>query len=633
MPTYSITESVVLSTLGISAAAASYTPSTVAFDYAVASLPFLAASNRDDPYERVLAPVRKQQTDIADNPGEQSLDGWWMRSQTDWSGGSGREYMEPASNPLAMRQFHDSRRVDVWTPPGVVTLLPAVTSSTTFAASNVRAVKASSTTMYAGAGTTIKYWNGSTWATATGFSGTIAYLLIAGSKVFATNTSGAIYAATVGSSTFSSLWTTSSGATQSWWVKQRVITAQANVLKVLDLVGGSIDSTSALYTHPDSSWTWTAAAEAPGAVLVAGYGAAGSAVYRFTLDTSGALPTLSGGAITTAELPQGEYVTSMFTYLSSYIVLVTNLGVRVGQVSDTGEVTYGPWSYEGATSGDVQAYGRFLWVGVADPDGDRHGLLRLDLSEVDDSGRCAYAWDQQIPTGSGFTTVRSLVVFADDDVAIAVDDGSTAAAVYRSGADLEADGWIRSGRIRYGTLEPKYFNKLRVVTEDPIAGSVTVDLTDDTGGSYTSVASLAEGTSASEQFTLTRPGTPQQWIQLTFNLTRSTVDTATGPSLDSWQLSSLPAVPRQQLIRVPLLCFDYERDRNGVEHGYDGFAKTRWDALVEAVADGVIVRWQEIVDDTVFNAVVEDLSFKQTAPPSNASGFGGIITITLRTVA
>lgn len=627
--TFSITEGV-LQTLGVTATAATYTPGTVAYDYACASLPFLSAAHRDKPYERALAQVRKQQIDQSDTPGEQSLDGWWVRSQTDWSAGAGRSYMEPSNDERIVRQFDDSRRVDVWT-PGQFSLLPSTTSSTTFAAANVQTVRTSSTAMYAGAGTVIKYWNGSSWTTCTGFSGTLAYLAVAGSKVWATNTSGAIYSVSAGSTAFSSSWTTASGATRTWWVKQRGITAQGADLLVTSLAGGDIDALTPLYTHPDSAWTWTSAADAPGAILVAGYSNSGSAVYRFQLDTTGDLPTLSGGAITTAELPQGEYIRSMFTYLSAYIILVTNQGVRVGQVGSGGEILYGPWSYEGATTGDVRAYGRFVWVGVTDGDEDRHGLIRLDVSEQDDAGRCAWAWDQQIPSGTSYTDVGSLEVFSDRDVAIAV-NGSGAAAVYLSSTDLEASGWVRSGRVRYGTIEDKYFSRFRLFPTLPMYGSVTLDITGDNGSTSTNVVSVGNITEPEGHYTLQQPGIPQQAVQLTLNLSRYSTDTTLGPTVEAWQLSALPAVDRQELIRASLLCFDYERDRHGVQHGYDGFALVRWSALREAVRDGGIVRWQELGSGEAFQVTVEELSFEEVAPPDDASGFGGIITITLRTL-
>jgi hypothetical protein len=51
------------------------------YDVALGGLPFFYAINDARPYIRQTAPFRKEQFDNQSQPGEQSLTGWWIRSQ------------------------------------------------------------------------------------------------------------------------------------------------------------------------------------------------------------------------------------------------------------------------------------------------------------------------------------------------------------------------------------------------------------------------------------------------------------------------------------------------------------------------------------------------------------------------
>ena len=59
----------------------SYAATGVAFDVALAAQPFFLQTNDDNLYRRVTAQYRKNQVDMSREPGEQTLTGWWLRSQ------------------------------------------------------------------------------------------------------------------------------------------------------------------------------------------------------------------------------------------------------------------------------------------------------------------------------------------------------------------------------------------------------------------------------------------------------------------------------------------------------------------------------------------------------------------------
>jgi hypothetical protein len=105
--------------------------SGIAYDVAIAGIPFFLGIKDDRPYERATAPFRKEQFDSQTNPGEQSLTGWWLRSQNSFHTGEGIIFYDPLSNPYATTistnsyRIKDAYGVNIWT-PGEVTLLREV---------------------------------------------------------------------------------------------------------------------------------------------------------------------------------------------------------------------------------------------------------------------------------------------------------------------------------------------------------------------------------------------------------------------------------------------------------------------------------------------------------------------------
>mgnify|MGYP006303488445 FL=1 len=96
------------------------------YDVAIGGEPFFLAPTDNNPYQRETAPYRKDQFDNSKEPGEQSLTGWWIRSQSSFHGGTGIKFYDPTSGESVNYRYNDSKGVDVWT-KGQVTLLKNVT--------------------------------------------------------------------------------------------------------------------------------------------------------------------------------------------------------------------------------------------------------------------------------------------------------------------------------------------------------------------------------------------------------------------------------------------------------------------------------------------------------------------------
>ena len=95
----------------------------VAYDVAIGGMPFIYAISDEYPYIRQTAPFRKEQFDNQSEPGEQSLTGWWLRSQSSFHEGTGITFYDPALIPgEGTFRYADSKGLDVWT-EGEVTLL------------------------------------------------------------------------------------------------------------------------------------------------------------------------------------------------------------------------------------------------------------------------------------------------------------------------------------------------------------------------------------------------------------------------------------------------------------------------------------------------------------------------------
>lgn len=621
--TTDITDSVLLD-IGIaySSSLNSFSLGAFAYEWAIAGQPFLGVASDEFPLTRAFTASNKEQFDNQRDPGEQSLTGWWLRSQRDFSGGSGITYLEPADNERTMRRFSSSIGIDCWT-PGEFKLLRSMSAGET-STGGCRAVSVvSGGTNYVYSTTNAKVFrsNGSSSTEITGWTNLPSWLVSTGDGVWGFHSSGIDFSAGSGT-TAASKWTGAPSAGKGWWVKQRLIAAYGAALYELGgFTGGALPT--ALYTHPQSGWTWTAAVDSPGAILVAGYSGNSSTIYKFTVDEAdGTLPTLSA-AVTVAELPVGEFVTGMFTYLGAYLVIGTNRGVRIGQVSDQGQVTYGPLTYQSSAPVEFfTGFDRFVFAGVKDSIDGKSGVIRLDLSDLDQTGRAA--WANDVSTGVTGTVEGVCVLGSSDRVCV----GVNASGVYiTSASTLVSSGTLVTGQVRYNTLENKSFRFLNVRRYGDLKGTVNVK-TVQAHGTEADLYTFPES-SANVEIQVV-PSAPVESLGLKFTLTRSAGDSTKGPVIRGWQFKALPAVPRKQLWRIPLLCFDQETDRFGQRTGYPGYGITRWQNLRNALIEGTPVVLQDFLAKETYTVLIEDLQLAQTSPPRQQSGLGGVLVVTCR---
>lgn len=619
MASFDITEGVVGS-LGVeSGAATTYANTNFLYNFAIGGLPFLAGIRDDVPLERGFAQVRRQQLDTASVAGEQSLSNWWLRSQFTFTGGANQKIYEPAQDEAVRTRFADSQGVDPWT-EGQVTLLPDMVNLEETPDCLVAGASADGIDyiLYSDGSTTTRYNEASSTAIS-GATATYTWLWPMGDKVLAC-WNGGIDLIDVATATAQDI-KTCTGTPKVWWVKQRMIASIGRALYEIALPNpvASAAFPAALYSHPDADWTWTSAVETPDAILASGYMGSKGAIYKFALDQSdGTLPTLTS-AVTILEFPQGEVPTSMISYLGSYVAIGTNKGVRIATVGSQGQLQLGALTVETDTAVEfMTARDRFIFAGVTAglPDGSS-GAVRIDLSNPDQQGRYPYAWD--VACGDSGTVTGVSQVGSSGRVVVA-----SAAVWAASGFNLVSTGWIDTSQVLYGTLEPKQFMFAELKALYP---GGTVGLSANVAGTYTSLLDYAE-TNKNEATRL--PSAAATKMGLRFTLNRDPDDHTLGPTVNGWQMKALPAIQRQEVMQVPLLCYDTERDAAGAKR--TSSAWDRFSALVDACSTAATVTFQNLDTGEQATCVVEDLGFRQSSPPQGFDGFGGIATITVRKV-
>ena len=619
------------------AGATSYSSTGEAYDVAFAGLPFFLAASDDTPYRRVTAQYRKQQIDQTREPGEQTLTGWWLRSQSSFHLGAGIKYFEPLQDESLRFQFTESKGVDIWT-KGQASLL-----NTT-----VRVLSTSNTPIIIGAndgtddclvvtdGTDLKKITmsndtatSSTYIQA-GTPATIYDLTTDGIRYWFINDTH-VHRGNIGGTTSDTeiYNATSTTSARIRYIKQRLIATINNKLYELSAThtsGGSLPSDH--YTHPQSDWIWTTISEGPQAIYVGGYSRKNSSIYKITLDLASAnalgFPELSVPSVV-VDLPEGEIINTFDTYLGTYAVLCTNKGVRVGVLGNEGDVSYGPLLFE-AECTDVVFRDKFAYVSTKQ--NTESGLVRIDLSQpvVPNSLIFAYAWDVY---ASGETVTAGTTAFlgGTDRVGFSVPGDGVWLESY--GVKV-ASGYLQTGYIRYNTLEPKIYKLLfpRFISTN---GGLSLQSVDSTGTTY-NIGTYSQGETVTEGG-IPYPASAQEYLGLKFTFTRSTADTTLGPIFNGYQIKSLPAIPRQRLIQYPVFCYDHETDKFGVEVGYEGSAWDRMQQLeaVENLGDTLVV--QDFRTGESFIGLIEEMDFINRTPTDKRfSGFGGTLLVTIRSV-
>ena len=653
-----ISESVILDLTGRSSQY--YDPNTYAFDVAIGGLPFLLNVNDTTPYRRSTARWKYERVDQAREPGEQTLDsGLWVRSQTSFHLGEGVQFQEALEGNAEQLRFryYTGQGIDPWT-PGQISLLKDTTklypAATNTSAKMIALPVTISGTDYvlnvscaAASGTNVRVSR----VTA---DGTVTDLILGSAiskEIFAAETDGNnIYLATEDYiydldlvTSGASLHThTHIGATHNAravamkYVKSRLmvgiafVAGSATRAGVYEVATSSHSATANLPTAVANTttvpinWFWSDVAEGRGAIYVSGYAGDKSSIFKIAPDSTGAL----GAAVSVADIPRGETVRSLFGYLGTYLAIGTSRGVRIAAIADDATIVYGPLIFN--TTNPILAFtarDSYIYAGVKAGIGGASGIYRIYLGQLLDDGTYPYATDIVATGTTG--AVDSLGFFPTSaQLFFSVNASGT---WLQHATNLVSEGTLQTAIVNWGTLEKKSWKRVRVET-GTLNGNIEIYA--DANEGRTQITTLTTNNAYNTDFDLSAayPST-QVNGQLAFTLYRNVDDSTKGAVMKGYAIKAIPSPTRSRLIQLPLMCYDFESDRRNTRYGTLGGAKFRLSALETIESDGSTVLVQDFTSGENFDAVIEEIAFTRMTPPSgNNENFGGIITITMRTV-
>ena len=717
------------------AGSTTYTPTGYAYDIAISGLPFFISPLDESPYRRVTAQYRKNQFDTSREPGEQTLTGWWLRSQSSFHFGQGIKFYEPAQDESLRFQYTESKGLDIWT-KGQATLLnscdnqhittggiqtnnrpwqllrsiqwsknsntydgvmlvdeydadkvfPAITVSINNKAltSNVATL---TTTAAHGLSTGMEItitgvdatFNGDYTITSVPTSTTFTYAKTASNVAstavspvgtgvaeiihFIDYNSGTDYpvyalcddgvyaywitkiddAGVVKTAMYKKLLSDDStvAATLMWkdngflvtnavmeYTKERIVACINN--KIFEYATTATAVGTAVYTHPDTDVVFTSITSSGAAIYVSGYSGIQSNIYKFTLNTSGAMPTLTS-AITAAEMPVGETIFKISYYLG-YMTIGTNKGMRVAQVSDQdGSIAYGPLLFESDQPVyDFAFRDKYIWAATGVE--GQVGVTRVDLGTEISQLIFAYAWDLYDPSDTldHYTTACAFIGDTNRLAFCNAGDGTDGTIYIQSDTELIASGYLRTGFIRYNTLENKIF-KLVQPRIDTTNGAFNMYSISAEEVEY-NIGTFAQGDPVPE-VNVNYPIGANQYVAFKFEIERDTNDSSLGPLFTGYQVKALPAIPRQRLIQYPVMCYDHEMDKFNNEVGYEGSAYARMSQLEAVENNGDTIRVQDFRTGESYIGLIEELDFINKTPTDKRfTGYGGLLLVTIRSV-
>jgi hypothetical protein len=729
-----ITEGLVY-TLSNPAGSTNYSSTGEAYDVAIAGLPFFLLNSDDSPYRRVTAQYRKQQIDQSREPGEQTLTGWWLRSQSSFHYGQGIKFFEPIQDESLRFQYTESKGIDVWT-KGQATLLkssvgqhvttggirtdgrpwqiarsiqwttssikydgvlltdeydvdkvfPAITVSINNKAltSNVatltttavhglctgmeivitgvdatfngtyRITGVPTTTTFTYAKTASDVASTAVSPVGTGVAEVIHFIdynsgtdypvhAICDDGVYAYWVTNVLNAGTPRLRVYKKLLSDDSSVSPTLMITENSITVSNAVMeytkerivmcvndKVYEFSTSATTLPAAVYSHNDPDHIFTSITSSGAAIYISGYSGIQSNIYKFTLSTAGAMPTLTS-AITAAELPVGERVFKISYYLGN-MAIGTSEGMRMADVNSLdGSITYGALIFE--TTQPVYDFAfrdRYIWA-ASGVDG-QVGVTRVDMGQPLGNLLFPYAYDLYNPadTLGHYTTTCAFLGDTSRLSFCNAGNGSDGAIYIESASTLLAQGTLRTGYVRYNTLELKIF-KLMQARVDTTNGGLYIDSIDYADNFYR-IGTFAQEATVPE-VNINYPQASQEYLGFQFTLTRSSTDSTKGPLFTGYQIKALPAIPRQRLIQYPLSCFDHESDHFGVEVGYEGSAYQRMTQLESIENVGDTIRVEDFRTGESYIGLIEELDFRNATPSDKRfSGYGGTLLVTIRTV-
>jgi hypothetical protein len=656
MPEYNISEDIAYD-LSIPLTETTFELTNTAYDIVIDDLPFVVKVDNQNPYRRETAPYKKDQFDNSPEPGEQSLTGWWLRSQTSWHNGSGITFYEPGTDfQTVANRFADSRGVDVWT-IGEATLLPEVIDVYNSANLITTATGKDGTDVLVSAdnvgGLSKISFSGDTSATVSAYTiaSHTAYPFTSvttdGTNYYAT-CGRAIHVGPIGSNSdvFAFKFSlTNLTNTFIKYVKGSILLGLGKTIYDMSSSVSAVSSethtsaaintlpTTTLKTHLNSSWVWNDATASPGPIYISGNAGNNGEVWQISFDEATNAIDLPG-AQQVLSLPDGETINRIHYYLG-VLALGTSKGLRICPINVNNQIVLGPLLYEASAINGFTVAGNYIYAATTinnEAATYTHGcLVRVDLSTQFNDGTYAYAYDLEYrsslntsPISSEATDVQKI----GDRIVMVIKQAGYNGLRIESTTAKRNTGFLTTGKIRYGMIEPKFFRYINVQCTTGQGDTIQVYSINKVG-TESLIASLSEGTSNQDVY-IVNPSTKQEWISFKFVFNNVTDDQDL-PVLEAYQVKATPATRRQRFYQYPLSCYDNEMDRFNSVFGYSGRALEYLQRIETIEETGKFVNVTDYRTGEQYSGVIEEVRFiNESSPDKDSSGFGGLLLVTVR---
>jgi len=599
-------------------------------------------------YARTTVPVLREQRDTSTEPGEQRLNTqMWVRSQTDWSYGSGQEYFDNADSDR--RRFYRSTGIDVWT-KGQASLLPIMedkSGAETFTDVIMKVfVKDGTDYMYVASGSNL-YWSDDfanatpTWTQmgdpASGTADTIADITSDGTDVFISY--GTRYATSIDVGAAASTQPanfTNKNVTLFRVVGGRLIEMHGDEIQELD-DSGTLITNSLSFTLPLNG-TWVDACSGPRGIYAACNTDDVASIYFISTNEDGLL----NQPAQVADLPRGERINAIESY-GGVLVLATNHGFRLATMQENGSLLYGPAIVDHGGIYSITADDRFVWLGAAGGE-----TYRADLSKFNEPLVPAYAKDV-VSTGAGAGNVTWLARANNKTYFVDVVNGVYGEAA--SGNKVES-GTLTIGGIRWNSQFDKVLRQIEIRSSptlalasataynestrtyddadliyngllSPVSGTIKVTVTTGTGVDLSEVT-LLDRVPATLDYALSDK------FDLTFTLERDAANPTVGPVLESWQIAAFPSPTRIDEIVLPIVLKKRVASSRGSGAAIQQDPKVLYDTLRTIMADRSVVTYQE--GNHSEQVIIDQIQFSPEQLSADADWWEGTCIVRLLTV-
>lgn len=539
----------------------------------------------DGRIRRPSIPLLKPQQDTSGVIGDRSLNPEDLVRQAaeSWHKGAGQIYFDRAESDT--NRFRASKGIDPFGEKFRFQLLPD-TALKSSSAQTVMATCVAGTRLYRINGTTVEWTADITvgspaWTAVTGLpAGAPTSICTDGYTVYIACTANGIYTTNTATNAASS-WATGT-VTLVAWVKGRLMAAGGGSIYNV-IASGALPSP--LNSTLNTAITWVAFAEGPNHIYAAGYTGTRSYIYKTTIAGDGTGLAAPSVAVT---LPDGASIRSLFGY-QGYIFAGTDAALWICQPDLNGNLIQNKILDVAHAIQCFDAQDRFVYFGFTNYDASSTGLGRLDLG-VDIS-------DRQVPTPAYASDLMTTYGTAVQGAVLTVCTFQGIRYFGVSGAGWWAQDTVKvpsatltTGLISFDLADRKVA-VWATIAHEQLAGAVSVAVVADGGDSsaFSTIGGSADAGKTSS--TLPVGELLGETFELQFTLTRSTVDTTTGPKMTRWILEANPAPGRGETFQVALLLYRNVTCRGGAEQAYDVHGV--YQALIELEQSGRPLTYQD----------------------------------------